>query len=397
MQATPPGLSRATAFTLALCCAFSVATIYYNQAMLSLIGDSFALGTAQVGQVAMLTQVGYAAGLLLFVPLGDRLVRRRLILALLVGNALSLLAAALAPSFALLLAASALVGLSAVSAQVIIPAATSLAASEQRGWALGLMVSGLSAGGLLARTLSGGVSHWLGWRGMFLLAALLDALLFAAILLRMPLTRPTSDQPYPALLRSILGLLREHPALRWSSLAGALTFAALNVFWGSMAALLAQPPYGYSSAQAGLFGLSAIAGILAASFLGRLTQQHGMRLSYLGAGALLATFTGLYLAGPLGLWLPLLLAATLLDIGNRANQLANQARVLALAPDAVSRLNTAFMVSYFAGGAAGSALGAVAAGHAGWHGLALVGAGFALAALLAVWLFDRRRYAERAG
>jgi predicted MFS family arabinose efflux permease len=377
MQATPPGLSRATAFTLALCCAFSVATIYYNQAMPSLIGDSFALGTAQIGQVAMLTQVGYAAGLLLFVPLGDRLVRRRLILALLVGNAL--------------------VGLSAVSAQVIIPAATSLAASEQRGWALGLMVSGLSAGGLLARTLSGGVSHWLGWRGMFLLAALLDALLFAAILLRMPLTRPTSDQPYPALLRSILGLLREHPALRWSSLAGALAFAALNVFWGSMAALLAQPPYGYSSAQAGLFGLSAIAGILAASYLGRLTQQHGMRLSYLGAGALLATFAGLYLAGPLGLWLPLLLAATLLDIGNRANQLANQARVLALAPDAVSRLNTAFMVSYFAGGAAGSALGAVAAGHAGWHGLALVGAGFALAALLAVWLFDRRRCAERAG
>lgn len=385
MQAAKAGLSPTTIFTLAICCGLSVATVYYNQAMLPLIGQSFGISAVHVGQIAMLTQIGYAFGLLLFVPLGDRLQRKTLIMVMLAFNALSLVASALAPSFALLLVASAALGLSAISAQIIIPAATVLAAPAQRGQVLGMMVSGLSAGGLLARALSGVVSTWLGWRGMYLLAAGLNLLLALAIFARMPTSVPSSQQRYLALMRSLWDLLRQYSTLRWSALIGALTFGALNVFWGAMASLLAQPPYGYSSAQAGLFGLSAVFGILCSAYLGRLTARHGMRLSYTGALVLLITYAGLYFAGELGWWWLILLVASSIDLGNRANQLASQTRALALAPEAVSRLNTVFMVAYFCGGALGSMLGSAAAGHYGWQGLGLAGGSFALVALLAIF------------
>ena len=385
MQAAKAGLSPTTIFTLAICCGLSVATVYYNQAMLPLIGQSFGISAVHVGQIAMLTQIGYAFGLLLFVPLGDRLQRKTLILVMLAFNALSLVASALAPSFVLLLVASAALGLSAISAQIIIPAATVLAAPAQRGQVLGMMVSGLSAGGLLARALSGVVSTWLGWRGMYLLAAGLNLLLALAIFAQMPTSVPSSQQRYLALMRSLWDLLRQYSTLRWSALIGALTFGALNVFWGAMASLLAQPPYGYSSAQAGLFGLSAVFGILCSAYLGRLTARHGMRLSYTGALVLLITYAGLYFAGELGWWWLILLVASSIDLGNRANQLASQTRALALAPEAVSRLNTVFMVAYFCGGALGSMLGSAAAGHYGWQGLGLAGGSFALVALLAIF------------
>ncbi|MFL1549703.1 MFS transporter [Pseudomonas sp. D47] len=155
MHPPSPALTKGLTLILAICCGFSVATIYYNQAMLPLIANTFEVSTAHVGQIAMLTQLGYASGLLLFVPLGDRISRRTLILAVLCLNFISLLASAAAPTYAWLLVASVLLGLSGISAQVIIPAASDLSTVEQKGAVLGLMVSGLSAGGLLARTVSG--------------------------------------------------------------------------------------------------------------------------------------------------------------------------------------------------------------------------------------------------
>ncbi|MDB5979790.1 MAG: hypothetical protein JWQ69_805 [Pseudomonas sp.] len=390
MRTDQAELSSGLAITLALCCGFSVANIYYNQTMLPLIGESFGVSGAHVGQIATLTQVGYALGLLLFVPLGDRITRRSLILMMLSVNFLSLLASASAPSFFWLLMASTVLGMSAVSAQIIIPAATTLATPAQRGAVLGLMVSGLSAGGLLARALSGVVSGWVGWRGMFFAAAGMDTLLFLAILTRMPVIKASSTLAYFDLMKSLWKLVRDHPTLRRSSLTGGLIFGALNVFWGSMASLLAQAPYHYSTGQAGLFGLSAIVGIVAASSIGKLTQQYGIKLSYIGISAVMGTYICLFFGAGLGWWWLILLGATALDIGNRANQLANQSRILSLAPDAVSRLNTVFMVTYFMGGALGSALGSSAAGYFGWQGLSVVGSLFAVTGLLSVVLFGRK-------
>lgn len=377
-----PPLTTGLTLILAICCGFSVATIYYNQAMLPLIAGTFEVSTAHVGQIAMLTQLGYACGLLLFVPLGDSISRRTLILAVLCLNFVSLLASATAPSYAWLLVASVMLGLSGISAQVIIPAASDLSDPANKGAVLGMMVSGLSAGGLLARTVSGVVSGWLGWRGMFALAAALDTLLFLAILTRMPVSVSVSTLKYSALLKSLWSLAKTHSTLRRSAIKGGLVFGALNVFWGSMAALLALPPYGFSSAQAGLLGLSAIVGILCASSIGRQTRRHAVRLEWIGISTVLAAFGLIFVFGPQGWWWPILIAATFLDLGNRINQLSNQTRVLALDPTATSRLNTVFMVVYFIGGALGSAAGALVSEHYGWQGQALTGVAFAGTALL---------------
>ncbi|RAU47981.1 MULTISPECIES: MFS transporter [unclassified Pseudomonas] len=391
MASARPALTALDSVILSICCGLSVATAYYNQAMLPLIGESFAVSSAHTGQVATATQLGYALGLLLFVPLGDRVQRRHLIMSLLAGNIASLLLCASTGSFGAALFCSVAIGVTAISAQIIIPGAMAWVEAEHRGRVLGLMVSGLSAGGLLARTVSGALGHWLGWRGMFSVAAALDLLVLLAIATRMPRSEVSSALPYGALLRSLWQLMRRYPPLWRSALCGGLLFGALNVFWGSMAGLLAQPPYGFSTLQSGLMGLSAVVGIACASTLGRLTRRYSLTLSCLGAGLVMAAFVALEFAGQMAIVPLVLVAATFIDLGNRANQLAHQTRVLALQPDAVSRLNTVFMMVYFVGGALGSSLGAAAAQHYGWPGMAVAGGVLAIAGGLCSATFARVR------
>ncbi|MGY2284504.1 MFS transporter [Pseudomonas gingeri] len=391
MKSTKQALTAFDSIVLSICCGLSIATAYYNQAMLPLMGDSFSVSTAHTGQVATATQLGYALGLLLFVPLGDRVQRRNLIMILLAGNIASLLWCAGTRTYDALLLSSVAVGVSAISAQIIIPGVMAWVDAQHRGRMLGLMVSGLSAGGLLARTVSGALGHWLGWRGMFTVAAGLDVLVLLAIAWRMPRSEISISLPYGALLGSLGGLLRRYPSLWRSALCAGLLFGALNVFWGSMAGLLTQPPYEFSTLQSGLIGLSAVVGIASASTLGRWTRQHSLRLSCLGAVLMLVAFAVLAFAAEAKLILLVLLAATCIDLGNRANQLSHQTHVLALQPDAVSRLNTVFMMVYFIGGALGSSVGAMAAGHYGWPGMAATGALLAVAAGVCSAAFSNAR------
>lgn len=366
---------------MAAACGFAVANIYYNQSMLPLFAATFQRSTSEAGQVATITQLGYAAGLLLFVPLGDRMARKPLLLGLLAANTLTLVGLALAPSFHALLVGSAVLGLTSVSAQIIIPAASLLAAPEQRGKVMGMLISGLSTGILLARTLSGFVGSHAGWRSMFAIAAGLDIALIALIALRLPAAAPATDLPYGKLLKSLWNLFREEPVLRAAAGGGALTFATFSCFWGALAFLLAQPPYRLGSDAAGMFGLVALIGIALSTAIGGLTDRLGTR-HVLMIGALLLALASA------GLWfganslLLLVGAAVLIDLGNRASLIAGQTRIYALSTEARSRLNTVFMGCYFSGGAAGSAVGAIAADHAGWHGLALVGLLLSLAALV---------------
>ncbi len=366
---------------MAAACGFAVANIYYNQSMLPLFAATFQRSTSEAGQVATITQLGYAAGLLLFVPLGDRMARKPLLLGLLAANTLTLVGLALAPSFHALLAGSAVLGLTSVSAQIIIPAASLLAAPEQRGKVMGMLISGLSTGILLARTLSGFVGSHAGWRSMFAIAAGLDIALIALIALRLPAAAPATDLPYGKLLKSLWNLFREEPVLRAAAGGGALTFATFSCFWGALAFLLAQPPYRLGSDAAGMFGLVALIGIALSTAIGGLTDRLGTRhVLMIGALVLALASAGLWFGA--NSVLLLVGAAVLIDLGNRASLIAGQTRIYALSTEARSRLNTVFMGCYFSGGAAGSAVGAIAADHAGWHGLALVGLLLSLAALV---------------
>jgi predicted MFS family arabinose efflux permease len=349
--------------------------------MLPLLEAYFRLSPSQVSFIPTVTQFGYAAGLLAFVPLGDRISRKRLILSLLAANTLCLLFSGLAPQFWVLGVASYVVGLTSVTAQIIIPMTVAISSPMQRGKVVGVLLSGLSSGVLLARTLSGLVSAHSGWRAMYFLAAALDVGLFSFIALRMPDSAGEATVKYGELLRSLWHLFLAEPLLRLSALTGALCFAAYSGFWSALAFLLARPPYGFGSDIAGLFGLVALLGIAASASIGGWSDRRGQRTVWtIGASFFLLAFAALWWGG--SSILVVCSGTVFLDLGNRASLITNQSRIYALRPEARSRLNTVFMVSYFTGGALGSSLGSFAAQRGGWHGLAIFGVVLPLTAMV---------------
>jgi predicted MFS family arabinose efflux permease len=380
LEVTKP-LSAKRTVVMATASAFAVATLYYSQPLLPMIGQSFGRSSADAGLIATVTQLGYAAGLALFVPLGDRIDKRLLIFVLLVSNMISLAACALAPGFAFLAIASGVLGLTAPTAQVIIPAVSSLARPEARGRTVGILLSGLSAGLLLARAVSGFVGAHMGWRFMFELAIVIDMLVAGIVWRMLPVVAPTTSLSYRHLLASLWELYRAEPVLRVAAATGFLQFAAFSALWGTLAALLMRAPYGFGPAATGAFGLIGIAGLLASPVVGRLTDKVGPRMMVdAGCATIILAFAFVSEAA-MHFWM-LIVAMVLLDIGNRMGVVANQVRIYALQPQARSRLNTVFMTWYFLGGAAGSAAGAYAGATGSWFGLALVGGSFAALALL---------------
>ncbi|WP_044874472.1 MFS transporter [Pseudomonas sp. LFM046] len=371
-SAAPMGVSNRLVTLMAACCALAVSTIYYHQPLLPQMAASFGLAPTQAGLVATLTQLGYAAGLLLIVPLADCRQPRQLALLAIAANAVALILCAVAPSFTVLCVSSLLVGVTAITAQIIIPALSGLATPAERGRIVGSLLSGLSAGLLLARTIGGFVGAHTGWRAVFVLASLIDALLLVIVAKNLATTTSLTTISYARLLRSLGSLVREEGILRYCAASGLLMFAAFSALWASLAALLAQPPYEFDSATIGLFGLVALLGIVVSPHIGALADRLGKRTMVLAGAMALAVGFAFIAAGGQSLgWL--IVGMVLLDFGSRAGLVANQARVFTLRPEARSRLNTVFMGSYFLGGAIGAALGNYGVHRAGWNGLAAVG------------------------
>lgn len=370
--ASPMGVSSRLVTLMALCCALAVSTIYYHQPLLPQMAASFGLAPTQAGLIATLTQLGYALGLLFIVPLADCRQPRQLALLAIAGNAVALLLCAVAPTFTMLCVSSFLVGVTAITAQLIIPCLSGLAIPAERGRIVGSLLSGLSAGLLLARMLGGFAGAHAGWKAVFVLASLSDVLLLVIVAKRLPATSSLQTISYGQLLGSLGSLVKQEGVLRYCAASDLLMFAAFSALWASLAALLAQPPYGLDSATIGLFGLVALLGIVASPHIGALTDRVGARTMVLaGAMTLVLGFACIAASGrDLG-WL--ILGMVLLDMGNRAGLVANQARVFTLRSEARSRLNTLFMGSYFLGGAIGAALGNYGVHRAGWIGLAAVG------------------------
>ncbi|WP_166361769.1 MFS transporter [Pseudomonas akapageensis] len=383
------GISGRLIAMMAVCCALAVSTIYYHQPLLSQIASSFGLVPTQASLITTLTQLGYAIGLLLIVPLADCRQPRRIASLAIAANAGALLACAAAPSFAMLCASSFVVGMTAITAQIIIPALSALATPSARGRVVGTLLSGLSAGLLLARTIGGFLGAHGGWRAVFALAAVIDVLLLIIVTRRLPTAANLASISYAALLRSLGSLVREEPMLRISAASGFMLFAAFSALWASLAVLLSQPPYEFGPAAIGLLGLVALLGIVASPRIGALADRLGTRSMVLaGAIALCVGFVFIAAGGHSLGWL--IVGMVLLDFGNRAGLVANQTRIYALRAEARSRLNTVFMGAYFLGGAAGAALGSYGAQRAGWVGLAAVGALFAIAAAVINALSPRR-------
>jgi len=351
---------------MAVACGLAVANIYYAQPLLADMGRYFGVPDRRMGLVSMLSQVGYATGMLLFLPLGDRLERRSFILAMLGAVTVALLGVAAAPSFAWLAAASLAVGVTTMTPQLLVPFAAHLAEPAERGRVVGTVMSGLLIGILAARTVSGVVGGSLGWRTMYGIAAVVMVALAVSLKGLLPRSQPEGlGVTYFGLLRSIGGLLRDEPVLRQSCLLGAMSFGAFSAFWTTLAFHLARPPFGYGSGVVGLFGLAGIVGALAAPLAGRFADRRSPRWT-IGAGlaCILLSYAVLYEFG--GRVHGMVVGVILLDLGAQSAHVSNQSRIYAIRPEARSRMNTAYMVAYFVGGALGSYGGAWGWGRAGW-------------------------------
>jgi predicted MFS family arabinose efflux permease len=383
-------MDRRLLLLLAVACGLSSANLYYVQPLLDSIGTSLRISDPAAGLLVTATQVGYALGLAFLVPLGDIVRRRRLVVRLVLVVAGAQVAAALAPSFAVLAAAVVLVGVAAAVTQVLLPLASVLASDHERGRVVGTVMSGLLVGGLLARTVSGAVSDLGGWRSVFLVAAVLMAGLALLLARRLPEMPAQRHVPYPALLRSVLALVREEPVLRQRMWLGALGMASFSLLWTTIAFLLSRPPYGYSDTVIGLFGLAGLAGVLAAPVVGALADAGRGRLATsVALGVLLLGWV--VLAAGERHPVVLVVGVVVLDFGVQGVQIGNQSAVFALRPDARSRIATAYMVAYFLGGMGGSVGGATAFAAGGWSATCALGVACAVVAIASWWRVSRER------
>jgi predicted MFS family arabinose efflux permease len=388
-DAPHPHYSRATLLLLAAIAGITVANIYFNQPLLDDFRASFPQSAWLIGAVPAVTQLGYAIGMLLLAPLGDRFDRRLIILLQLAAMGIALVAATLAPTLIVLIAASLAIGVVATIAQQAVPFAAELAPPAERGHAVGTVMSGLLIGILLARTVSGFVAQYFGWRAVFGASVVATIALAVVVVLRLPRSKPTSTLPYGKLLGSMWHLVVENPALREAALTGGAMFAAFSIFWSVLVLLLAGEPFHMGPQAAGLFGVVGAAGALAAPLAGKSADTRGPRavitlcIWLVAASFVIFALSGKSIAG-------LVIGVIVLDIGVQAAQISNQSRIYALKPEARSRVNTVYMVVYFIFGALGSVVASLA-----WHAFGWVGVCFA--GLLATALAGLSHSRSRAG
>ncbi|HGD8528420.1 TPA: MFS transporter [Escherichia coli] len=377
-------LSPALIVLISIATGLAVASNYYAQPLLDTIARNFSLSASSAGFIVTAAQLGYAAGLLFLVPLGDMFERRRLIVSMTLLAAGGMLITASSQSLAMMILGTALTGLFSVVAQILVPLAATLASPDKRGKVVGTIMSGLLLGILLARTVAGLLANLGGWRAVFWVASVLMALMALALWRGLPQMKSETHLNYPQLLGSVFSMFISDKILRTRALLGCLTFANFSILWTSMAFLLAAPPFNYSDGVIGLFGLAGAAGALGArpagGFADKGKSHHTTTFGLL-----------LLLLSWLAIWfghtsvLALIIGILVLDLTVQGVHITNQTVIYRIHPDARNRLTAGYMTSYFIGGAAGSLISASARQHGGWAGVCLAGATIALVNLLVWW------------
>jgi predicted MFS family arabinose efflux permease len=375
-----PGISRGLVLLLAFACGATVANLYYAQPLLDTIAAHLHTSVGTAGFLVTASQLGYAAGLLLIVPLGDLLERRKLVTRMLVVTTLALVAATLAPSVMVLALAIAVAGITSVVAQILVPFASDLADDEDRGRVVGTVMSGLLTGILLARTVSGLIAEVAGWRTVFGIAAVLMLALSVLLHRMLPVVAPKVSTPYRSLLASIGTLVRTEPLLRRRMLYGMCGMATFSVLWTSLTFLLSRAPFHYSDAVIGLFGIAGLCGAVAAQGAGRLFDR-GVANVATGAFWLAVVVGWLLCAIAKESVVALIVGLVLADAGIQGQHILNQSTIFGLLPEARSRLNTAYMAGNFVAGAIGSAAASVVWASGGWGGVCVLGGAFTLVGL----------------
>jgi predicted MFS family arabinose efflux permease len=384
-------LSPALTLLMAASCGLLVANLYYAQTLIDAIGPEIGLSPALAGTIVTLTQLGYGAGLALLVPLSDLFENKRLVLVATAGAILGSLGVAAATTPALFLCASLLMGLCSVGAQVLVPMAAVLSSERRQGRTIGLVMSGLLTGIMLARPFASFVAEVAGWRAVFLASAGLMALTGLALMLWLPTRRPKAGLHYGEILRSLIALLARHPQLRLRATYQALLFLAFNLFW-TAAPLVLIHRFHLGHGGIALFALAGAGGALAAPIAGHLADKGQARLTSVAAMALLAfSFVAANWTVALGSVIAFAVTAVLIDAAVQLNQISGQRIIFALDPHARGRINAVYMTIVFVVGALGSVVASASYARGGWPLTAWIGTaiGAVLVALFAT--FDRTR------
>jgi predicted MFS family arabinose efflux permease len=381
---------RLVMLVLAFACGASVANLYYAQPLLGLIRDSFGISAGTATLVVTVTQAGYAAGLALLLPLGDLLENRKLASRTLVVTAVALAAAAAAPSFGAFLAAAALVGVTSVVAQVLVPLAAHLAPAGSQGKYVGQVTGGLLLGIMLARTVASLAAAAWGWQSIYAISAAVMVVVALALARLLPRRQPSHSATYPQLVASTVAVARAEPVLRRRAVSQALVFGAFTVYWTAIAYELTGQHH-LSQAGVAVFALVGAAGAGVAPIAGRLGDRGYSRAGRgvavaLGVAALLLADVG---AASLAL---LAVSAVLLDFAVQTNHVLSVRDIYALRPEARARINSVYMTSIFVGGAAASAVTGIIEQHWGWTGVTVL-AMIMVAAAGLLWLADLRHRA----
>ncbi|MCK6954270.1 MFS transporter [Enterobacter bugandensis] len=383
MTKTSQGLSPALILLMSVATGLAVASNYYAQPLLDTIARAFDLSASSAGFIVTAAQLGYAAGLLFLVPLGDMFERRMLIVSMTLLAAGGMLITASSQSLTMMIVGTALTGLFSVVAQILVPLAATLASPEKRGKVVGTIMSGLLLGILLARTVAGLLASLGGWRTVYWVASVLMVVMALALWRGLPKVKQENHLNYPQLLASVFSLFTQDKLLRTRALLGCLTFANFSILWTSMAFLLAAPPFNYSEGVIGLFGLAGAAGALGARPAGGLADKGKSHMTTTAGLILLLLSWAAIWYGHVSV-LALIVGILVLDLTVQGVHITNQTVIYRVKPEARNRLTAGYMTSYFIGGAAGSLISASAWQHAGWSGVC--GIGVIVAALnLVVW------------
>ncbi|QFQ10439.1 MFS transporter [Enterobacter sichuanensis] len=384
MTKTTQGLSPALILLMSVATGLAVASNYYAQPLLDTIARAFNLSASSAGFIVTAAQLGYAAGLLFLVPLGDIFERRMLIVSMTLLAAGGMLITASSQSLTMMIVGTALTGLFSVVAQILVPLAATLASPEKRGKVVGTIMSGLLLGILLARTVAGLLASLGGWRTVYWVASVLMVVMALALWRGLPKVKQENHLNYPQLLASVFSLFTQDKLLRTRALLGCFTFANFSILWTSMAFLLAAPPFNYSEGVIGLFGLAGAAGALGARPAGGLADKGKSHLTTSAGLVLLLLSWAAIWYGHVSV-LALIVGILVLDLTVQGVHITNQTVIYRVKPEARNRLTAGYMTSYFIGGAAGSLISASAWQHAGWSGVCGIGAIVAALNLVVWW------------
>ena len=381
-------LSNSLLYVMAVGAGLVVANNYYNQPLLNLMAKSFQVSEAAVSNIPLFTQLGYAFGLLFIIPLGDKFNRKKLILFDFIAIISSLLIAAISPSLLVLTIASFCIGFSSVVPQLFLPMAAQLAKPNDKGRAIGIVMSGLLIGILGSRSISGYVGEYLGWRSMYFIAS--GIMLLYALVLVFKLPSLTSDfkGSYAKLMQSLWKYFKAEPSVRLAALRGGLGFAGFSAFWTTLVFLM-EDNFNYGSGIAGMFGILGIGGALAATWAGKLSDKMNKNRLITIATLVMVLAWGVFEFSGNSI-IGLVIGVIFIDMGLQSLHITNQNIIFSKNPEARNRINTIYMVGYFIGGALGTTTGAYAWQWFQWSGVASLGLIYTILILLVHLIFKQK-------